>query len=285
MMFILGTANFGNDYPGSQTYVDACAAELIIKEFLNVGGTKLDTAEAYGKSTDIIQKLDKYLLHIDTKFSSKLMLNPRELKNFLYKLIDKFGKRFSSLFLHDVFYLEKIPKSSFDVLEHFLGEYPKIKFGVSVYYPEEVFKTYDYCKYLSIVQAPLNFFDRRFVTEDFKNFCTVRAIKVTYRSIFLQGKLLVSENNMHPYFKNFKQFQKYFLDYQKSNCRSLVDFNICFVNQVADFSNVVLGIESPRQIKETIDSINIAKRENEFLHFSELEFDERLSIPMRWKLT
>jgi aryl-alcohol dehydrogenase-like predicted oxidoreductase len=284
-MFILGTANFGNDYPGSKTYIDAYAAKMIIEEFLNVGGTELDTAEAYGKSPDIIQKLDKHLLHIGTKFSSKLMLDPYQLKIFLHKINNKFEKKLSSLLLHDILYLEKIPKSSLDVLEHFLQEYPKIKFGVSVYYPEEVVKACDYCKYISIVQAPLNYFDRRFVTEDFKNFCKVRAIKVTYRSIFLQGKLLVSENNMHPYFKKFKQFQKYFLDYQKSKCRSLVDFNIFFVNQVADFSNVVLGIESPQQIKEIIGSINIAKQESEFLHFNELEFDERLSVPMHWKLT
>ena len=65
-MFILGTANFGNDYAGSQTYVDASAAELIIREFVNSGGTKLDTAEVYGGPLDIIQKLSNFSLKIGT---------------------------------------------------------------------------------------------------------------------------------------------------------------------------------------------------------------------------
>lgn len=284
-MFILGTANFGNDYPGSQTYVDAPAAELIVKEFCNFGGTTLDTAEAYGKSLDIVQDLSRLLPSICTKFSSELMLQPVQFRNYINNLIERFKNKLSVIFLHDIIHLDQVPNASYAILKDFLYKYPKLKLGVSVYYPEEVFKAYDLLGCISVIQAPLNYFDRRFVTNNFKNFCSQRQITINYRSIFLQGKILLPRTQIHPYFKMFDQVEKYFSDYKGSNYKSLMEFNINFVKKVADFSNVVLGVESAIQIRELIGLIRKADDMHDTHEFSDLEFDEELCIPMKWKLT
>lgn len=284
-MFILGTANFGNDYPGSQTYVDAPAAELIVKEFCNFGGTTLDTAEAYGKSLDIVQDLSRLLPSICTKFSSELMLQPVQFRNYITNLIERFKNKLSVIFLHDIIHLHQVPNASYAILKDFLDKYPNLKFGVSVYYPEEVFKAYDLLGCISVIQAPLNYFDRRFVTNNFKNFCSQRQITINYRSIFLQGKILLPRTQIHPYFKMFDQVETYYSDYQGSNYKSLMEFNINFVKKVADFSNVVLGVESATQIRELIGLIYEADVMHDTHEFSSVEFDDELCIPMKWKLT
>lgn len=284
-MFILGTANFGNDYPGSQTYVDAPAAEFIVKEFFNFGGTMLDTAEAYGKSLDIVQNLSSLLPRICTKFSSELMLQPVEFRNYINNLIEKFKNNLSVIFLHDTIHMHQVPKSSLEILQQSLDEYPNLKFGVSVYYPEEVFKACDTFGCVSVIQAPLNYFDRRFITDNFKNFCAQRHIVINYRSIFLQGKILLPQSQIHPYFKMFDQVKKYYSDYNRSKYTSLMEFNINFVKQEADFSNVVLGVENAPQIRELVELIRQPDSMHDRHEFNSLEFDEALCIPMKWQLT
>ena len=54
-MFILGTANFGNSYPGSKTYLDEFKAYQVVEKFVEYGGTQLDSADAYGESLNIIK--------------------------------------------------------------------------------------------------------------------------------------------------------------------------------------------------------------------------------------
>lgn len=284
-MFILGTANFGNDYPGSPTYVNASAAELIVKEFSNCGGTTLDTAAAYGQSLDIVQDLSRLIPNICTKFSSELMLQPIEFRNYIKNLLNRFKNKLSVIFLHDIIHLHQVPEGSFTILKEFLDKYPNLKFGVSVYYPDEAFKAYDTFGCVSVIQAPLNYFDRRFITDNFKNFCAQRQITINYRSIFLQGKILRPQKHIHPYFERFDQVDQYYSDYQGSNCTSLIEFNIHFVRTVANFSNVILGVESALQIRQIIELIRKADGMQNTYEYSSLEFDEELCIPMKWHLT
>ena len=202
-MFILGTANFGNIYPGSKAYVDATTAGLIIDEFIKLGGTKLDTAEAYGKSLDIVQKSLDSPLQVSTKFKSELMSRPLDLQQYLTSLSVKFGSHLSTIYLHDIDNLDKIPENTYSILRDFLEENPLIKFGSSIYYPEEAYKSYDLFSFVSTFQCPLNYFDRRFISENFKKFCSNRNITIDYRSIFLQGRLLSPHDMINPYFKKF----------------------------------------------------------------------------------
>jgi len=284
MMFILGSANFGNVYPGSKTYVDAVAAKSIIGEFVKLGGTKIDTAEAYGNSQEIVRTFVDSTLQVSTKFSSELLLNPPLLKQYLSTLSEQFGTSLSAIFLHDSEKLDKIQTNTQSVLYEFLERNSHIKFGVSVYYPEEVYRFYDLFPFMSILQAPLNYFDRRFISDKFKMFCVNRNIEINYRSIFLQGSLLLPKKKLNPYFSAFEQFTTYYNNFQNSGSYSLIDFNLKFINQVTNFSNIVLGIEGPQQIHEIVGLIQKIKQTKDLYQYNDITFDEKLCIPMHWKL-
>ena len=283
-MFILGSANFGNYYPGSVEFVDEQKAHKIISKFVELGGIEIDSAEVYGNSLSIIEKFNDLDFKVGTKFSSELMLHPSYFSQYLLKLVEKFKSRLSYCLLHDVQYVSEIPKQSIKILENFLAENSGVKFGVSIYWMENFELAKKNIDLISIVQAPLNYFDRRFVSSEFKQACKHNNVKINYRSVFLQGKLLEPIGLLHPYFKKFEQFNLYYSDFLRSNCSTLLEFNIDFVKSLTDFENVVLGVENYQQTSQIARLINKKKKKGFLEKISTIQFDEGLCIPMNWRL-
>ena len=283
-MFVLGTANFGHIYAGSKIVIDVKRASELVHQFIEAGGKKLDTAEAYGNSIKIIEQLDELEFQLGSKFSSEFMMNEDTFSAYLKNLQIKFGYKLSYLLLHDVKSVARLPESSINILKNFLIENQNVKFGISIYYVEDLNLAIEYFDFISIVQAPLNYFDRRFISKSFKKLCESQKIELNYRSIFLQGKILQKFNNLNPYFQRFDQFNYYYSDFARSKCTSLLEFNIEFVKLVANFSNIVLGVENVAQMSEIFNLLNQSKCKIDENQISQIDFNEQLCIPMNWKL-
>ena len=283
-MFTLGTANFGNSYSGSTSFIDCEKANSIISKFIDLGGEQLDSAETYGNSLSILEHLSNYEFSICTKFSSHKMLNPIIFRSYLQKLWEKYGFRINFLLLHDVTHIIEMPDESLKILHEYLNINSSAKFGVSIYNKEELFAALEVFNCISAVQAPLNYLDRRFITREFANLCEEHNIKVFYRSIFLQGKLLYNVDELEPYFKQFKELEFFHDDFVRSGCRTLLEFNLRFINSVTDFSKIVLGVETPKQLDEIAENMILIKKQNNYKSFSAIGYNSSLCIPMNWKL-
>ena len=155
---------------------------------------------------------------------------------------------------------------------------------MSIYTFPELIEAIKKFNRVSLVQAPLNYFDRRFISDEFLAFCIDKNMGVNYRSIFLQGKLLNSFDFLNPYFQDFIEFRSYYSDFRNSKCGSFLKFNIEFIKTVTDFSKVVIGLESANQVIEIIKLIKEKKSQIKLAEISDIKFNENLCIPMKWKL-
>lgn len=282
-MFILGTANFGNVYSGSKSFVDQSAASEIVQEFYQLGGRVIDTAPSYGESSEIVSKLLGSDGQVGTKININTLSNPSELAIFLEDTNNLFGDRLVYILLHDVEGLESVPDKSHLLLNEFLRENDNILFGVSIYYEEELELAQKKIECVRLVQAPFNFFDRRFIARRFVDKCRESGIEINYRSIFLQGKLLQTYGEINPFFHTFPQFQKYWEYATSGQHESLLHFNLDLILRDVLPNQLVIGCENGEQVRE-IGRLMQKPTQTDFSLFIQPEFVEDLALPMRWRL-
>lgn len=166
----------------------------------------------------------------------------------------------------------------------FLEKNNSITFGASIYFYDELIKVLDVFPIIRHVQAPLNYFDRRFIDKDFINFCDEKKLSLHYRSIFLQGKLLQNSAKLNKYFKQFEQFSYYYQEVEKKKYKNLLEFNLRFIRTCVTYEKIILGVENIIQMQEIVDTINYIMASDEHYDFTDIIFNEELSIPMNWKL-
>lgn len=282
-MFILGTANFGNVYQGSTRVIDLQSAYDLVKEFIRLGGHQLDTADAYGDSKKILQKLNYLKFNVGTKIDSKKLLSLDIITDYLTKIERQFEKKLNYILLHDCRSLCDTQEKPLKFLQNYLNE-KNIKLGISIYNERELDLALNRFEDISIVQAPLNYLDRRFVSDSFLKICSINNIEINYRSIFLQGKLLSEYDLLHPYFQDFNEIKEYFSDFSASPFKSLLQFNIEYIRSQIDFSKVVLGVETIPQLYEIHSILSPVKDYPKEHNYRIINFNENLCIPMNWKL-
>lgn len=282
-MFILGTANFGNIYQGSTRVLNTHNARDLVQNFISLGGQQLDTAENYGDAKKIIQKLTSLKFTVATKIDSKILLHKEEIISYVQSLKKLYGNKLNCILLHDLLFLNEVKKDSIKVFEDYLYEH-NIKLGISIYHKHELDQALRQFKKISLVQAPLNYLDRRFVSDNFLNICNINQITIIYRSIFLQGKLLQEYSYLHPFFKNFSEIESYYADFSTSPFSSLLEFNIEFVKSITDFSKVTIGVETISQLKEIYSIVKGTEAAKDKYTYREINFNEILCIPMNWNM-
>jgi aryl-alcohol dehydrogenase-like predicted oxidoreductase len=283
-MFILGTANFGNSYGGSKTIIDISKAAVLLDNFKKSNGILIDSALNYGQSLNIIKETNLEGLTITTKIPTNILHDFDLLDYHLNWLDINYKNKISYLLLHDTSEIELVPNKSIYRLMCFLEQNNSIKFGVSIYFYDELLKALDIFPIIQHVQAPLNYFDRRFIDNVFIKFCHEKKLSLHYRSIFLQGKLLQNSEQLNKYFKQFEQFNYYYQEVEKKKYKNLLEFNLRFIRACVKFDKIILGVENIIQMQEIVNMINYIDANEEHYDFKDIIFDDKLSIPMNWKL-
>lgn len=282
-MFILGTANFGNAYQGSMRIVDVESAYNLVKEFIKLGGQQLDTAEAYGEAKNILQALHNLNFTVGTKINSKKLLDGEDIIQSIQSIEEQFENKLNYILLHDSEFLKEATSENIKLFQNYLRDY-NIKLGISIYHQCELEEALNRFEKISLVQAPLNYLDRRFLSYSFIELCSFNNIEVNYRSIFLQGKLLHDYNLLHPFFQNFDEVKSYYADFSTSPFKNLLIFNIEFIKSITDFSKVTLGVETISQLREIHSIVKCNGCAAEKHSYRKVDFNESLCIPMNWKL-
>ena len=287
MKLAIGTAQFGSNYGIANRIgkIEESEQKKILDFCMSQGISMLDTAIAYGDSEQCLGRYGVKNFEVITKI--KINNSVEDIKSFIEKSIEKSldNLKLSSingLLLHNSNYLNH-PKAEiiFRSLENLknLGVIDKI--GISIYSPNELETLLQKFNF-DMVQAPLNILDKRMEKTGWLRKLNQRGIETHIRSIFLQGLLLLSKNEIPKKFYKWKNIFDQWHTYLKNN-PDLNPLKIClaYVKQINHIDKIIIGIDSVNQLKEIIDFYN----QNNEMILPKLECnDESLLNPSKWMI-
>ncbi len=286
--FCIGTAQFGQAYGLNSTKnnIQLLEASKILNSCNDNNIHMIDTAIAYGDSESILGKCELSPFRISTKFSindlNGLNVNTKTLIELITGSLKRMNiTKIENLFLHSS--ADLLSNNASIILECIqeLKEQKKIQnFGVSIYSPNELKRILDLTD-IQIIQAPVNFYDRRFISKSVTTLLNKNDVKLQARSIFLQGLLLKSIKELPPFFYSWKSELRIWHNLLKNNKLSPLDACIKFILQQSPIASVVFGVDNFSHFNEILKSIksqNYDVVEFPFLDF----FSKELIDPRKW---
>jgi aryl-alcohol dehydrogenase-like predicted oxidoreductase len=221
MTFALGTVQFGLPYgvANRQGQVSFEEAEAILELSKQEGIRTLDTAIAYGESEEVLGRLGVSGFQVITKLSE--IPNGVNIANWVEEQVvlsrERLGiDRFYSIMLHRP---EQLLSSRgpelYQVLQSLKRRGITEKVGISVYSPSELSKIYA-SMHFDLVQAPLNVLDRRMIHSGWLVRLQRMGVEIHIRSIFMQGLLLMSQNDRPEKFSPWQDlWRQWHVDIEK----------------------------------------------------------------------
>jgi len=281
---ILGTANFGGTYGiSSQKKIAADSIEQILSLAQENGINHFDTAKSYGDAEIILGKfLDKSQpLFIDSKIALPECESVNSIVDAVNESLNILGiPKLNTLYLHNADLLSGnnsliIQKGMEKVLDLGLAD----NLGVSVYTFKQLKEVNAEFPLLSTFQILENICDRRLIylkeLVDFINKGNV----VNIRSVFLQGLLLMSLKNLPDKLQKATHSLQDLNKYAIENHVNVLDLCIAYVKKIPWVGNYLVGVESPSQLKEILES-SFELKENWETQISPLP--EELKDPRFW---
>lgn len=153
------------------------------------------------------------------------------------------------------------------------------KIGLSVNNLDDIIPILDNYHF-DLIQAPLNIFDRRLITQGIIKYCKEKKVEIHARSIFLQGLLLMKKNDLPLYFKKWVNHFELWYEWLKTN--NIKPLKACFmyVNSIRGIDNIVIGIENNAQLQEILEIDN----DHSICFDNDLMINDiRLINPFYWK--
>ncbi len=279
---IIGTAIYQKDYGilNLKKYRTKDLNNVFLECYKN-GIKNFDLAPSYGNAEKNFGKIfNKKKIIIDTKISK---ITTR--KNAQYRLINSFikslkkldKKRVDTLYVHDFKNFLKF-KKEYNFFFKFLKKSKKINnIGFSLYEKKELHQLLKICK-PDVIQVPLNLFNQSFNTPEVFNLKKKFNFKIYARSLFLQGILLASKDEIPDKFKKvFKKYENFLL----SKKMNKLDACLNFVFKTF-FDKFIIGIQNEKQLKMILDNLKI--RYNRNVNFKKLHVKSKLlNDPRKWR--
>ncbi len=266
MKLALGTAKFGMRYGVSLNSEKVQLKEIsrILEMARKTGIDTLDTASSYGLSESRLGLLGIDDFKIVTKILPKNdQMSPsqwmnKEMMNSLKKLKQDcvWG-----LLLHRPDYI----KPSFaDEINRFVLNAKKSgqikKFGISIYSPEKLANILDIVS-IDLVQAPFNIIDRRIKRDGWMKKLAEKGVEVHFRSVFLQGLLLLPKEKIPRYFKPWQKLLSRWYSWIEKTGIDPIRGCLAAVNDPRA-SRVVVGVDTAdqlRQLKKVADRLKYVR--------------------------
>ena len=291
MKIALGTVQFGMSYGVSNTQgqVSKSQVKSILDFAYKKGITCLDTAYSYGESEkslgfslgnnkwDIITKTPHFKSqNIDS--SSEIFLE----QAFNQSLKNLGLKKIRGLLIHNCDDLFKPGgEKIYQKMQILKATGAVEKIGVSIYSGfqiDQLLNEYD----IDIVQLPINILDQRLINSGHLTKLSQNNIEIHARSIFLQGLLLMLQDDIPQYFNpiisHLKKFKKIAEDL---NMNSL-ELALSFVMGIKEVNSVVVGVNSIDQLKQIVSASSIHVKPEDFIDLS--ISDSSFIDPSNWSL-
>jgi aryl-alcohol dehydrogenase-like predicted oxidoreductase len=259
---VLGTAQLGMHYgiANRTGQPDQGLANDILNTAWENGVRTLDTAQAYGNSEEIIGGFLKANPQCPFKIITKLtpdigLATPEAIQATVNSSLQRLGVAPSGLLLHSGSLLEAWNGPLGETLSNIKrrGEIGEI--GVSVYEPEE-FKLAMEIPEITMIQAPFNVLDRRLIDGGLLKRAVELKKKVFLRSVYLQGLLLLTPTDLPPAMtfatKPIERWRKICEKYALSSIQA----SLQFVRAAAPYTQIVIGCETAKQLREVVQYIN-----------------------------
>lgn len=268
----LGTVQFGIPYGISNNSGQTSPAEVTrILEIAKANAIQvLDTASAYGNSEKILGQNDLSSFKIVSKFMPP--------KNGAM-ISEQLQKSLADLGVPALYgYLAHRPADLAENLHQWdelisLKEKGKIqKIGFSMYKPEELDKLLDQNIVPDIIQAPFNYFDRRF--RDSMISLKQDGCEIHTRSAFLQGLFFMDISKLDSFFDEVAPL----IEHLQKNSKNLPGALLNFVLDQPFVDRVIIGVENSQQFIENLKSIPML----EPLPDLEQKISESILIPSNW---
>lgn len=287
MKLAIGTAQFGNKYGiANSTGKIEHSEQKKILDFCNTNGiSMLDTAIAYGDSEKCLGRYGVKKFDVVTKI--KIDDTVEDIKSFIETSIEKSLNNLKlpsiyGLLLHNSNHINNSKgEMIFKTLENLksLGVIKKI--GISIYSPNEIETILQKFNF-DIIQAPLNIFDKRMEKSGWLRKLKQKGIETHIRSIFLQGLLLLSKNEIPNEFNMWKNiFDQWYAYFDNNPDLNALKVCIGFIKKINNIDKIVIGVDSVNQLKEIIDFYN---EKNEIIIPKFECDDERLLNPSKWMI-
>ena len=153
------------------------------------------------------------------------------------------------------------------------------KVGISIYSPKEINVLFENFNF-DIIQVPFNFFDRRILNSGWLSKLKSNNVEIHARSIFLQGLLLQSKENLpHEFHKWNKDWNKWYAFLTKNNLDKL-DTALNFVKSYEEINKIIIGIDNISQLRDILKI-----KSNKIKDYPNFQVtDEDLLNPLNWDI-
>lgn len=258
MKLALGTAQFGLPYGISNQngQVNRESAEAIISLARLSGIDTLDTAIAYGESEACLGQVGVEGFKVITKLPA-MPDNVVDVGNWVHDQIRSSLQRLNVKTVYAVLLhkpqqlLGPNDKALTQAIGQLKAEGVVQKVGVSIYAPSELDSLMNVCP-IDLVQAPFNLIDQRLQSSGWLQKLHDSGVEVHTRSAFLQGLLLMPVTAIPEKFKPWQALFNTWHTWLLDNNISAAQACIGFVQAHKQIENVVVGVESVKQLEELI---------------------------------
>lgn len=264
----LGTAQLGLDYgiANRNGKPDFNTSIRILNYSYEHGINSFDTAPSYGNSEEIIGSF--ITSHLKLNINNLIIMS--KLSGINIKEILSFDNVYNYIKTQLIQSLEnlKIPKIPIylihkasdlsiksglivECLNQLKEEGLIDRIGISIYNPNEVEEALKF-KEINVIQVPINLFDHRLINTGLLQKLKMKKYLIFARSIYLQGLLFKSVQNLPKsleYAKNFLLKLRNLTENLKVNILKLA---FLFVRDLPEITSLIIGIERVDQIEENL---------------------------------
>ena len=260
----LGTVQLGMNYgiANNDGKPDEAKSFAILRSALENGVNSLDTARAYGDSEHVIGRFLKTwegeIPFITTKIHKLKGETEKELEAFavesLETSLENLGvSSVDAVMLHAAGDIFTHGKTAVDILERLVKRGYTKKVGVSVYNTEEIDEMLKYDA-LTVTQVPMSIFDQRLIASGAIDRLKAREATVFVRSVFLQGLFFLDPDKIEDpiLLEHAAPKIRMLRKIAEAEGITVAQLAIAFMRDCAGVSSLVLGADTPDQVKSNI---------------------------------
>jgi aryl-alcohol dehydrogenase-like predicted oxidoreductase len=259
----VGTANLSRRYGGKDrtSTLEIQEASRVVRLILSRDDCSIETSPDYGTSEAILGELfdGDVFTRITTKVSPKKFTDAKSLEDSVHRSLENLKqKKIEGLLLHGG--VEQLEENKFQIekaLEKLLAEGLVTRVGFSAYDIEEIKFAKKLFPIMTQFQILENIADQRALESEYMQSLFHTGHHLQVRSIFMQGKLLMSMEAASKYFREVVPTLEHISKLESTTKFSKVQICLAYARHISWCSELVVGIDSFSNFTEILAFMDI----------------------------